>query len=60
MFGQNKVEAKKRQRSVNNCIKSVDNLSLEVAFELAKHVSLNKKFSTAILDVSGAIKWKLG
>ncbi|MCC9073243.1 heme-binding protein [Flavobacterium sp. F-65] len=59
-FGQNKGEAKKTQSSVNNYIKTVDNLTLEAAFELAKHVtesatSLNKKVSIAILDASGAI-----
>lgn len=57
-FGQAKVEAKKTQLPINKYIKSVDNLTLDSALELAKKVtetaaSLNKKVSIAILDASG-------
>lgn len=57
-FGQNKVEVKKAALPVNSFVKSVDNLSLDAAFELTKRVtafssSLNKKVSIAILDASG-------
>lgn len=57
-FGQNKVPATKAPFSINNYIKSVDNLTLEAALELNKRVTesadaLNKKVTIAILDASG-------
>lgn len=59
-FGQNNPEAKKSKLSIENYVKSVDNLTLEAAFELTKRVSqtassLDKKVSIALLDASGNI-----
>lgn len=57
-YGQNKMEAKKLQLSIDSYVKSVDNLTLEAALELTKRVnqaanSLNKNISVAIVDASG-------
>lgn len=57
-FGQNTGEVKKQQLLIDTYVKSVDNLTLEAAFELTKRVtktafSLDKKVSIAILDASG-------
>ena len=57
-YGQNKIEPKKSQLSIDNYVKSVDNLTLEAAFELTKRVnqtaaSLNKNVAIAIVDASG-------
>ncbi|MES2239006.1 MAG: heme-binding protein [Bacteroidota bacterium] len=57
-YGQNKIEAKKLQLSIDSYVKSVDNLTLEAALELTKRVnqtanSLNKNISVAIVDASG-------
>lgn len=57
-YGQNKVETKKPQLSIDSYVKSVDNLTLEAALEITKRVnqtanSLNKNISIAILDASG-------
>lgn len=59
-FGQNNSETKKSQYSINNFIKSVDNLTLDAAFEINKRITkaaaiLNKKVSISILDASGTI-----
>jgi uncharacterized protein GlcG (DUF336 family) len=57
-YGQTKVESKKAELSIEKYVKSVDNLNLEAALELAKRVnqtasSLNKTVSVAIVDASG-------
>lgn len=57
-FGQNTSDSKKLLLPVDTYVKSVDNLTLEAAFELTKRVtkiasSLDKKVSIAILDASG-------
>ena len=57
-FGQNKNAPTKAPLSINNYIKSVDNLTLDAALELNKRVTeaadaLNKKVTIAILDASG-------
>lgn len=59
-IGQNKIETKKAQLSINSYIKSVDNLTLDAAFELTKRVTekatfLNKNIAIAVLDASGTI-----
>ena len=56
-FSQAKTDSKKTPNT-KQYIKSVDNLTLEAAFELSKRVNdaaekLNKKVSIAILDASG-------
>ncbi len=57
-IGQHKTESKKPIMALNNYVRSVDNLTLEAAFELTKRAteyasSLNKKVTIAILDASG-------
>ncbi len=57
-IAQTKVENKKTQTTIENYVKSVDNLTLEAAFEITKRVtekatSLNKNVSIAVLDASG-------
>jgi len=57
-YGQSKIEPKQPQLSIASYVKSVDNLTLEAAFELTKRVnqtatSLNKTVSIAVLDASG-------
>lgn len=57
-YGQNNIETKKSNPSIDNYVKSVDNLTLDAAFELTKRAnqtanSFNKKVSIAILDASG-------
>ena len=57
-YGQNNIETKKWNPSIDNYVKSVDNLTLDAAFELTKRAnqtanSFNKKVSIAILDASG-------
>lgn len=57
VIGQNKPDSKK-QFAVNTYVKSVNNLTLDAAFELTKRVNeaatkLNKKITIAILDASG-------
>lgn len=59
-IAQTKVENKKPQITIENYVKSVDNLTLEAAFEITKRVtekatSLNKNVSIAVLDASGTI-----
>ncbi len=59
-YGQNNLEAKAILLPTENYVKSIDNLTLEAAFELTKRVtklatSLDKKVSIAILDASGTI-----
>ena len=59
-FGQIKLETKKTQTSTNSYIKSVDNLTLDAAFEITKRVtekatSLNKNVAIAVLDASGNV-----
>ena len=57
-FGQTKVDSKKQILPINSYVKSIDNLTLEAAFELTNRVTkfaetLNKKVTIAILDTSG-------
>ncbi len=57
-FAQINAETKKTPIAITQYIKSVDNLTLEAAFELSKRVTsaakvLNKEVSIAILDASG-------
>lgn len=59
-FGQLDGANKKTLPSIENYVKSVDNLTLEAAFELTNRAnqfaqSLDKKVSIAILDMSGSI-----
>lgn len=59
-FGQNNSETEKSQYTINNFIKSVDNLTLDAALEINKRITkaaaiLNKKVSISILDASGTI-----
>lgn len=59
-FGQLNIVNKKTSPSIENLIKSINNLTLEAAFELTNRAnqyaqSLDKKVSIAILDVSGSI-----
>lgn len=56
-FAQNSVKASKLQ-PVNQYVKSVDNLTLDAAFEMAKRATasaatFDKKISIAVLDASG-------
>ena len=57
-YGQNNIETKKSKPSIDNYVKSVDNLTLDAALELTKRAnqtanSFHKKVSIAILDASG-------
>lgn len=57
-YGQNNIETKKSKPSIDNYVKSVDNLTLDAAFELTKRAnqtanSFHKNVSIAILDASG-------
>lgn len=57
-FAQNSKETKKTTLLINQYVKSVDNLTLDAAFELTKRVTefastLNKKVSIAVIDASG-------
>ncbi len=57
-FGQNDTETQKTQLKKSSYVKSVDNLTLEGAFELSKLAfasasTLDKKVSIAILDADG-------
>lgn len=57
-FAQTKEGLKKQVATVDDYVKSVDNLTLEAAFELTNRVTafantLNKKVTIAILDASG-------
>lgn len=59
-IGQTKLEQQKAELLLRTYVKSVDNLTLEAAFELTKRVNesataLGKKVSLAILDASGTI-----
>lgn len=57
-IGQNKTETKKSTLSIDHCVKAVNNITLEAAFELTRRVNetakiLNKTVSIAILDAAG-------
>ena len=57
-YGQNKATTKKPALSIENYVRSVDNLTLEAALEITKRVTqtasaMNKNISLAILDASG-------
>ena len=57
-FGQTKEVSKKQLLTVDNYVQSIDNLTLDAAFELTNRVtefakSLNKKVTIAVLDASG-------
>lgn len=59
-IGQVNSEKKTQKNPVEKYIKSIDNLTLEAAYELTKRASetansLNKKVTITILDVSGNI-----
>jgi uncharacterized protein GlcG (DUF336 family) len=59
-IGQNNAEAKKTALPISNYVRSVDNLSLQAAFEINNRVTkaaelLHKKVSIAVLDASGTI-----
>lgn len=59
-LGQNNRETEKFQYTINNFIRSVDNLTLDAALEINKRITkaaaiLNKKVSISILDASGTI-----
>lgn len=59
-FGQNNSENEKSQYTINNFIRSVDNLTLDAAFEINKRITkaaalLDKKVSISVLDSSGTI-----
>lgn len=59
-IGQVSPEKKIQKRAIAKYIKSIDNLTLEAAYELTKRASetadsLNKKVTITILDVSGNI-----
>lgn len=58
LFAQSKETASKNNPTITSFVKSVDNLTLDAAIELAKRVttkatSLDKKVTIAILDASG-------
>lgn len=59
-IGQDTLETRKSELSINNYVKTVSNLTLDAAFDINKRVTktaalLDKKVSIAILDASGTI-----
>lgn len=59
-IGQHNVKTEKTVLSIHNYVKSVDNLSLDAAFEINKRVTktaalLEKKVTISLLDASGTI-----
>jgi len=59
-IGQDTLETRKSELSINNYVKTLSNLTLDAAFDINKRVTntaalLNKKVSIAILDASGTI-----
>ncbi|MEO7975850.1 heme-binding protein [Flavobacterium sp.] len=59
-IGQDTLETRKSELSINNYVKSVSNLTLDAAFDINKRVTktaalLDKKVSIAILDALGTI-----